>query len=82
MYVVQCGRIFVFFFSSSQAEVSSTPRTLDVWMITGLAGSPTVATMAAPPAIVPPVAEPSVFIVTGAFASCFHCKLMFVGISF
>ncbi len=47
-------------FSSSYQEVSSAPRTLDVWMITGSAGSPVVATMAAPPAVVPPVADPSV----------------------
>ncbi len=47
-------------FSSSLKEVISAPRALDVWMITGLAGSPVVATMAAPPAVVPPVADPSV----------------------
>ncbi len=48
-------------FSSSKKDVSSAPRALDVWMTTGSAGSPTVATMAAPPAVVLPVADPSVY---------------------
>ncbi len=50
-------------FSSSYEEVSSCPHASDVWTITGSAGSPTVATMVAPPAVVPPVADPSVYIV-------------------
>ncbi len=37
--------------------------------VTGSAGSPIVASMAAPPAVVPPVADPSVYIVTLAFVS-------------
>ncbi len=45
-------------FSSSKEEVSSAPRALDVWMITGSSRSLTVAEMAAPPAVVPPVADP------------------------
>ncbi len=50
-------------------------------MITGSAGSPTVATMAAPPAVVPPVADPSVYIVTLAFVSQITCKLRSVVIA-
>ncbi len=46
--------------------VSPPPRALDVWMITGSARSLTVAEMAAPPAVVPPVADPSVY---SAFAN-------------
>ncbi len=46
-------------------------------MITGSAGSPTVATMAAPPAVVPPVADPSVYIMMWAFVSQINCKLRF-----
>ncbi len=46
-------------------------------MITESAGSPTVSTMAAPPAVVPPVADPSVYIVTWAFVNRINCKLMF-----
>ncbi len=46
-------------------------------MITGSAVSPVVATMAAPPAVVPPVADPSVWIVTGAFVFRINCKVRF-----
>ncbi len=45
--------------SSSLEEVSSALRILGMWMITVSAGSPTVATMAAPPVVVPPVADPN-----------------------
>ncbi len=38
---------------------------------------PTVTTTAAPPAVVPPVADPSVYIVTWAFVSRINCKLRF-----
>ncbi len=44
---------------SSSYEVSSVSRALDVWMITGSVGSPTVAV---PPAVVSPVADPPVYI--------------------
>ncbi len=47
------------------------------WMITGSAGSPTVATMAAPPAVVPPVSDPSAYTVTLTFVSRIDCKLMY-----
>ncbi len=50
-------------------------------MITGSVGSSTVATKAAPPAVAPPVADPSVFIVTWAFVSRINCKLMFAVIA-
>ncbi len=49
---------------------------MDVRIISGSAGSPTVATMAVPPAVVPPVADPSAYIVTWAFVSQIDCKLM------
>ncbi len=68
-------------FSSSKEEVSSAARALGVWMIAGSAGSPTVATMEAPPAVVPPVADPSVYIVTGAFVSRINCKFRFAVIA-
>ncbi len=68
-------------FSSSEEEVSSAPRALDVWMITGSAGSPTMSTLAAPPAVVPPVADPSVYIVTWAFVSQINYKLRFAVIA-
>ncbi len=42
-------------------------------MMTEPVGSPVVATIAAPPAVVPPVADPSVMIVTGAFVSRIYC---------
>ncbi len=61
----------------SEEDVSSAPRTLDVAMITGSEGSSTVATMAAPPVGVPPVADPLVYIVTWAFVSQNDCKLLF-----
>ncbi len=51
-------------------------------MLTGSAGSPTVATMAAPPAVVPPVADPSVYVVTWAFVSRINCKLRFTVIAY
>ncbi len=41
-----------------------------------------MATMAAPPAVVPPVADPSVYIVTWTFASRISCKLMLGGCAF
>ncbi len=44
------------FFSLSE-EVSSAARALDVWMKTWSAESLTVATMAAPPVVVPPVSD-------------------------
>ncbi len=46
--------------SCSEEEVSSAPPAFDVWLIKGSAGSPAVATKAAAPAVVPPVADPSV----------------------
>ncbi len=57
------------------------PRALDVLMITGSAGFPTVATMAVPPAVVPPVADPSMYIVTLAFVSRINSKLRFAVIA-
>ncbi len=50
-------------------------------MFTGSAGSPTVAAMAAPHAVIPPVADPSVYIVTWAFFSRINCKLRLVVIA-
>ncbi len=50
-------------------------------MITGSVGSPTVAAMAVPSAAVPPVADPSVFIVTWAFVFRINCKLRFAMIA-
>ncbi len=51
-------------------------------MITVSAGSPTVATMAAPPAAVPSVADPLLYIVTRAFVSRIDCKLVFAVVTF
>ncbi len=51
-------------------------------MITGSAGSPTVSTMAVLPAVDPPVADPSVYIVTLALVSRINCKRMFAAIVF
>ncbi len=60
-------------FPSSYGELSSVPRALDLWAITRSAASPTVATMAAPPAMVPPVADPSVCILTWALVPRIDC---------
>ncbi len=54
---------------------------MDVWMIRGSAGSPTVATMAALPAAVTNVADPMVYIGTWAVVSRINCKLMFAAIA-
>ncbi len=51
-------------------------------MITGPTGSPAVATMAAPPAAVPSVADPSVYFATWAFVSRVDCKLVFAVVTF
>ncbi len=67
-------------FPSSYEEFSPAARNLDVWMITGSAGSPIVATIVAPPVVVPSVADPSVHIVTWAFVSRINCKPMFAAI--
>ncbi len=60
-------------FSSSKEEVSSITRVLDVWLTTESVGSPAVATMAGPPAVVPPVSHPSMCIVN--WACCFLDRL-------
>ncbi len=62
-------------FTSSWEEVSLAPRALDVLKITGSAGSPTLSTTAGPPAVVPPVVDPSVYIVTWDSVSRINCKL-------
>ncbi len=50
-------------------------------MVTGSVGSPTVATTAVLPSVVPPVADPSVYIVTWAFVSRITCNFGFAVIA-